>query len=73
MPFTQVCAAFGSDERTRAVTQALLADGDRLDVRLPLARPRRPARVGEQLVHATPSDVERSVDAVRRAVAAVDE
>jgi hypothetical protein len=25
--FTQVCATFGADERTRAVTDALLADG----------------------------------------------
>lgn len=26
--FTQVCLSFGSDERTRAVTQALIADGE---------------------------------------------
>jgi glutamate/tyrosine decarboxylase-like PLP-dependent enzyme len=25
--FTQVCASFGSDERTRAVVEAMLADG----------------------------------------------
>ena len=48
--FTQVCVAFGDDERTRAVTARLLADGDGLDVRLALARPRRPAGLGEQLV-----------------------
>jgi glutamate/tyrosine decarboxylase-like PLP-dependent enzyme len=70
VPFTQVCASFGSDERTVAVTQALLADGaawmsgsrwhDRAVLRVSVSNWSTDA-----------SDVERSVDAVRRAVAAV--
>ena len=72
VPFTQVCASFGSDERTQAVTQALLADGaawmsgsrwhDRAVLRVSVSNWSTDA-----------SDVERSVDAVRRAVAAVGE
>ena len=72
MPFTQVCASFGSDERTHAVTQALLADGaawmsgSRWHDRAVL-------RVSVSNWSTDTSDVERSVDAVRRAIAAVDE
>ena len=49
--FTQVCAAFGDDERTRAVTARAARRRGHLDVRLALARSRRHAGLGEQLVH----------------------
>ena len=64
--FTQVCVAFGDDERTRAVTAAAARRRRRLDVRLALARPRRAADLGEQLVDRRRRR-RRSVDAVRRA------
>ena len=48
--FTQVCVAFGDDERTGEVGRAAARRRQRLDVRLPLARPRRAAGLGEQLV-----------------------
>ena len=49
--FTQVCVAFGDDERTRAVTAPTARRRGHLDVRLALARPGRHAGLGEQLVH----------------------
>jgi glutamate/tyrosine decarboxylase-like PLP-dependent enzyme len=68
--YTQVCVAFGDDERTRAVTAALIADGTAWmsgsrwhdqDV----------LRVSVSNWSTDDEDVRRSVDAVRRAVAAV--
>jgi glutamate/tyrosine decarboxylase-like PLP-dependent enzyme len=68
--FTQVCLAFGSDERTRAVADALLADGtawmsgsrwhDRAIVRISVSN-----------WSTTDDDVRRSLDALRRAAASV--
>jgi glutamate/tyrosine decarboxylase-like PLP-dependent enzyme len=67
VPYTQVCVAFGTDERTEAVTQAVLADGtcwmsgsrwhDRAVLRVSVSNWSTDA-----------DDVSRSVDAVRRAV-----
>ncbi len=68
--FTQVCLAFGDDERTRAVAAALLEDGttwmsgsrwhDRAIVRISVSN-----------WSTTEDDVRRSLDALRRAAAAV--
>ena len=68
--FTQVCLSFGSDERTRAVADAVLADGttwmsgsrwhDRAIVRI---------SVSNWSTH--DDDVRRSLDALRRAAASV--
>ena len=64
--FTQVCVAFGSDERTRAVTARVLADGvtwmsgSRWQGRDVL-------RVSVSNWSTDAEDVARSVDAVRRA------
>jgi glutamate/tyrosine decarboxylase-like PLP-dependent enzyme len=68
--FTQVCLAFGEDERTRAVAAALLEDGttwmsgsrwhDRAIVRISVSN-----------WSTTEDDVRRSLDALRRAAAAV--
>jgi glutamate/tyrosine decarboxylase-like PLP-dependent enzyme len=69
--FTQVCLAFGSDERTRAVAAALLEDGttwmsgsrwhDRAIVRISVSN-----------WSTTDDDVRRSLEALRRAAASVD-
>jgi glutamate/tyrosine decarboxylase-like PLP-dependent enzyme len=66
--FTQVCLAFGDDERTRAVTEALLADGtawmsgsrwhDRAILRISVSN-----------WSTTDDDVRRSLEALRRAAA----
>ena len=68
--FTQVCLAFGDDERTRAVASALLADGttwmsgsrwhDRAIVRISVSN-----------WSTTDDDVRRSLDALRRAAPSV--
>jgi glutamate/tyrosine decarboxylase-like PLP-dependent enzyme len=68
--FTQVCLSFGSDARTRAVADAVLADGttwmsgsrwhDRAIVRI---------SVSNWSTH--DDDVRRSLDALRRAAASV--
>ena len=68
--FTQVCLSFGDDERTRAVAAALLEDGttwmsgsrwhDRAIVRISVSN-----------WSTTDDDVRRSLDALRRAAAAV--
>ena len=71
VPFTQVCASFGSDERTRAVTQALLADGTAW-MSGSRWHDRAVLRVSVSNWSTDDDDVERSVDAVRRAVATVD-
>jgi len=68
--FTQVCLAFGDDERTRAVAAALLADGttwmsgsrwhDRAIVRISVSN-----------WSTTEDDVRRSLEALRRAASSV--
>ncbi len=68
--FTQVCLAFGDDDRTRAVAAALLADGttwmsgsrwhDRAIVRISVSN-----------WSTTDDDVRRSLDALHRAAASV--
>ena len=68
--FTQVCLAFGDDERTRAVAAALLADGttwmsgsrwhDRAIVRISVSN-----------WSTTDDDVRRSLEALRRAAGSV--
>jgi glutamate/tyrosine decarboxylase-like PLP-dependent enzyme len=68
--FTQVCLAFGDDERTRAVATALLADGttwmsgsrwhDRAIVRISVSN-----------WSTTDDDVRRSLEALQRAAASV--
>jgi len=68
--FTQVCAAFGDDRTTRAVTSRLLADrtawmsGSRW-------RQREVLRVSVSNWSTDAHDVTRSVDAVRRAAASL--
>ena len=66
MVFTQVCATFGTDERTAAVTRALLADGtawmsgSRWHGKAVL-------RVSVSNWSTTEADVARSLEALRRA------
>ncbi len=64
--FTQVCAAFGSDERTRAVTERLLADGVAW-MSGSRWRDRDVLRVSVSNWSTDDDDVTASIDAVRRA------
>jgi len=64
--FTQVCAAFGSDERTRAVTERMLADGTAW-MSGSRWRGRDVLRVSVSNWSTDETDVKASVDAVRRA------
>jgi glutamate/tyrosine decarboxylase-like PLP-dependent enzyme len=70
--YTQVCVAFGSDQRTRAVTAQLIADGT---VWMSGSRwhGKDVLRVSVSNWSTDDEDVRRSVDAVRRAVAATAE
>ncbi|MET0888313.1 MAG: aspartate aminotransferase family protein, partial [Mycetocola sp.] len=67
--FTQVCLSVGTDERTRAVTQALIADGA---VWMSGSRwqERDVLRISVSNWSTDATDVAASVDAVRRAMAA---
>ena len=70
--YTQVCASFGSDARTKAVGDALLADG----VALASASRWRDQAVLRFSVSnwlTDSAEAERTVDAVRAAVATVGE
>jgi glutamate/tyrosine decarboxylase-like PLP-dependent enzyme len=67
--FTQVCATFGDDERTRAVTARLLADGTAW-MSGSHWRGRDVLRVSVSNWSTDAQDVAESVDAVRRAAAA---
>lgn len=67
--FTQVCVAFGSDERTRRVGEALIADGGTW-MSGSHWQGRDILRVSVSNWSTDEDDVARSVDAVRRAVAA---
>lgn len=66
--FTQVCVSFGSDERTRAVTERLLADGTAW-MSGSRWHDRDVLRVSVSNWSTDEDDVERSLDAVRRAAA----
>ena len=68
--FTQVCAAFGDDERTRAVTARLLADGVTW-MSGSRWRGRDVMRVSVSNWSTDDADVAAAVDAVRRAAAGV--
>jgi glutamate/tyrosine decarboxylase-like PLP-dependent enzyme len=68
--FTQVCATFGDDARTRAVTARLLADGVTWMSGSHWGG-REVLRVSVSNWSTDEADVERCVDAVRRAAAAV--
>jgi glutamate/tyrosine decarboxylase-like PLP-dependent enzyme len=67
--YTQICVTFGSDERTRAVTARLIADGT---VWMSGSRwhDQDILRISVSNWYTDDDDVRRSVDAVRRAVAA---
>jgi glutamate/tyrosine decarboxylase-like PLP-dependent enzyme len=69
--FTQVCLSFGSDERTRAVTAQLLADGTTWMSGSRWAG-RDVLRISVSNWSTDADDVAASVDAVERAIAAVD-
>ena len=64
--FTQVCASFGSDEHTRAVTERLLADGTAW-MSGSRWRDRDVLRVSVSNWSTDEDDVARSIEAVRRA------
>ena len=64
--YTQVCAAFGSDERTREVTGRLIADGTTW-MSGSRWRDRDVLRISVSNWSTDEDDVRRSVDAVRRA------
>ena len=66
--FTQVCAAFGDDDRTRAVVDAMLADGTAWTTGSRW-RGRAVLRVSVSNWSTTAADVEASLDALRRAAA----
>lgn len=67
--FTQVCVSFGTDERTRAVTERLLADGTAW-MSGSRWRDRDVLRVSVSNWSTDEADVAASVDAVRRAALA---
>jgi glutamate/tyrosine decarboxylase-like PLP-dependent enzyme len=69
--FTQVCLSFGSDERTRAVTAQLLADGTTWMSGSRWAG-RDVLRISVSNWSTDADDVAASVDAVERAIAAVE-
>ncbi len=64
--FTQVCAAFGDDERTRAVVDAMLADGTAWTTGSRW-RGKAVLRVSVSNWSTTAADVESALDALRRA------
>jgi len=68
--YTQLCLAVGSDERTRAVTEHLLADGTAW-MSGSTWRGRAVIRISVSNWSTDDEDIERSVDALRRAIAAV--
>ena len=69
--FTQVSVSFGSDERTRAVTQALIADGA-VWMSGSVWAGRDVLRISVSNWSTDAADVATSIDAVARAVDAVD-
>ncbi|CAN5394068.1 hypothetical protein BH10ACT6_BH10ACT6_14020 [soil metagenome] len=69
--FTQVSLAFGSDERTRAVTQRLIADGV-VWMSGSTWQGRDILRISVSNGSTDDADVAEAIDAVARAVAVVD-
>ena len=69
--FTQVCLSFGSDERTRRVTQRVMADGA-VWMSGSRWRDRDVLRISVSNWSTNPDDVAVSINAVERAMAAVD-
>lgn len=69
--FTQVCLAFGDDERTRLVTQRLIADGA-VWMSGSRWRDRDILRISVSNWSTDADDVDTAVNAVRRAMEAVD-
>lgn len=69
--YTQVCVSFGRDERTQAVTAAVLADGTAW-MSGSRWRERSVLRVSMSNWSTNQADIDASVDAVRRAIAKVD-
>ncbi len=67
VPFTQVCATFGDDERTRRVVAEVLADGTAW-MSGSRWRDRAVLRVAVSNWSTSEDDVARSLDALRRAV-----
>jgi glutamate/tyrosine decarboxylase-like PLP-dependent enzyme len=65
--FTQVCATFGTDQRTKEVVRRLLADGT-VWMSGSTWRGQSVLRISVSNWSTTQSDVERSLDAVRKAV-----
>lgn len=65
--FTQVCATFGNDERTEEVVRRLLADGTAW-MTGSTWHDRSVLRISVSNWSTTEKDVERSLDAIRRAV-----
>ncbi|MFC4786510.1 pyridoxal phosphate-dependent decarboxylase family protein [Nocardioides sp. MAHUQ-72] len=70
--FTQVCVAFGSDERTHAVVRGVLEDGTSW-MSGSRWRDRAIVRISVSNWSTTDEDVERSLDALRRVAAATGE
>jgi glutamate/tyrosine decarboxylase-like PLP-dependent enzyme len=68
--YTQVCVTFGDDERTRAVTAAVIADGTAW-MSGSRWQGRDVLRVSVSNWSTDDDDIRASMDAVRRAVAAV--
>jgi glutamate/tyrosine decarboxylase-like PLP-dependent enzyme len=68
--FTQVCASFGSDQRTDAVVRRLLEEGTAW-MSGSTWRGQRVLRISVSNWSTTETDVERSLEAVRAAVAAL--
>jgi glutamate/tyrosine decarboxylase-like PLP-dependent enzyme len=64
--FTQVCATFGDDERTRAVVERMLADGTAWTSGSRW-RDRAVLRISVSNAGTTDDDVARSIEALRRA------
>ena len=69
--FTQVSVSFGADERTRAVTQAVIADGE-VWMSGSTWRGREVLRISVSNWSTDAADVAASVDAVARAIARAD-
>jgi hypothetical protein len=64
--FTQVCATFGDDDRTRAVVERMLADGTAWTSGSRW-RGRAVLRISVSNAGTTDEDVARTVEALRRA------
>jgi glutamate/tyrosine decarboxylase-like PLP-dependent enzyme len=69
--YTQVCATFGGDQRTRAVTAHLIADGTAW-MSGSRWQDREILRISVSNWSTDDADVRRSVEAVRRAVVATE-